>query len=83
MQCVVAYRICWALLPIVNLNVSYPVNVHKINLVSIENVKIHASEHVVSMLDVWRSIIIQFVVVQLATRAIRSLVVSNEKNVSA
>lgn len=82
MLCVVAYRTCWALLQIVDQNVSYPVNVHKINLASIENVKIHALEHVVNMLNVRRSIIIQFVVVQLDTKAIRSLFVSNMKNVS-
>lgn len=82
MLCVVVYRICWALLQIVNLNVSYPVNVLKIDPASIENVKIHALEHVVNMLDVRWSIIIQFVVVQSVTRAIRLLVVSNKKNVS-
>lgn len=82
MLCVVAYRICWVLLQIVSLSVSYPVIVHNINLASIENVKIHASEYVVNMLDVRRSIIFQFVVVQLIIRAIRSLFVSNKNNVS-
>lgn len=82
MLCVVAYRICWALLQIVDLNVSFPVNVHKINLASIESVKIRALEFVANILDVRQLIIIQFVVAQLATRVIHSSFVSNKKNVS-